>query len=96
MYDTITYFKIETIKACTMKFLSTLGFICSVSFSQSHRQETRNISFLCIFPEFLCIHTNKYKYVFLFLSIFNANGSIMYTRCPYPGLACFLHRKLRK
>ena len=79
MYDTITYFKIETIKACTMKFLSTLGFICSVSFSQSHRQETRNISFLCIFPEFLYIHTNKYKDAFLFLSIFNANGSIMYT-----------------
>ena len=62
-----------------MKSLSTLGFICSVSFSQTHKQETRNISCLCIFPEFLYIHTSKYKYIFLFLSISNANGSIMYT-----------------
>lgn len=79
-----------------MKSFSTLGFICSVPFSQPHSQETMNISFLCIFPESPYVYTSKYKYVFSFLSTSNANGSIMYTWCPTPCVDMFSAQKTQE
>lgn len=76
-----------------MKPSYTPSSMCSASFSQPCNQETRNFSFLCIFPGLLYVYTSKYKHMLLFLSISNANGSIIHRWCSISGVDMFSAQK---